>query len=256
VQKASFNSWRGPKTKSTLQCVYRRLILTVPIIACVICACHQAPAAWGLKFDVSTDGGATWRANVDATAGQVVMFRFGAYFDTTTIVSTPSGIGGAQAFSRFTGQNQVQNLGEGDVIQNVVRRTTDGNAALTVVNGNLIGTTSILSFGRILYLGLIPLYYYDVIYTGEIKISTSSQPHAMTLSNKQFGSGTVQGLSFYKNWLGPPDVGAPVDSPNHTDVLATINVIPSPASFALAAMSALLMMCRRQRVSCLCSGTN
>ena len=155
-------------------------------------------AAWGLKYEVSRDG-VTWSSSVNARAGDVIKFRFGAYFDYGTVpVITVDGTGQAVAMSRFTGSNQVTNIGVGDMIQNVVRTISSGNPALLSVSGGTIGTTAITSFGSQLFLGPLPdpPETYREIYRGEVKV-VSDALRTMVLRNKTFGSGATAGLTFY-----------------------------------------------------------
>ena len=213
------------------------------------CGAHAASAAWGLRFDVSKNGGATWESSVDAQPGDVITFRFGAYFDSTTMVKTASGTGPVQTLCRFTGQNQVAGLAAGDVIQNLVARTTNYHTNVLAVAGSTIGTTGANSFASNLYLRGLPLTptYYNAIYTGEIRLSDSAAVRTLTISNKQFGSGTIAGLTFFNGGYMPKqEIAAPIDNPNHVDIVASINVVPAPSPLVLG-IGAVAAGCRRRR---------
>lgn len=218
-------------------------------IAVLVCGAHGANAAWGLRFDVSKDGGQTWVATVDAMPGEVVHFRFGAYFDQNTMVKTASGTGPVQTLSRFTGQNQVAGLSGGDAIQNLVARTTNHHVSVLAVSGGLIGTTAATSFASNLYVRGLPFTptYYNPIYTGEIRIGQDSLLRTLTLCNKQYGAGAVAGLTFFNGgYLPKQEIAAPLDHPNHLDMLASVRVIPSPGALPLA-IGACIVLGRRRR---------
>lgn len=173
------------------------------LLACAVAAmvlCSTSLAQWGLRFEVSKDGVA-WSSSVKANAGETVKFRFGAYFSPMTKVTTADGTGNAIAMNRFTGQNQVLGMAAGDSIQNVQAAIQAFNASLLSVSGNLIGTTATTSFGAQLLLNLAPYAatpeFERPIYTGEIHVGSDSTYRQITISNKQFGSGTTPGLTFY-----------------------------------------------------------
>jgi len=213
---------------------------------------HSASAAWGLRFDVSTNGGATWETSVNAQPGDVITFRFGAYFDPTTMVKTSSGTGPAQTLCRFTGQNQVVGLVPGDFIQNLVARTTNHHANVLAVAGGTIGTTGANSFASNLYLRGLPLTptYYNAIYTGEIRLAESAALRTLTISNKHFGSGTIAGLTFFNGGYMPKqEIAAPIDNPNHVDIVASINVVPAPSALVLGLAAGAICGSRRRRVN-------
>lgn len=217
-------------------------------VAVLVCGAQGASAAWGLRFDVSKNGGATWEAAVDALPGEVVHFRFGAYFDETTLVKTASGTGPVQTLSRFTGQNQVAGLIADDAIQNLVVRTTNHHVSVVSVSGGLIGTTAATSFASNLYVRGLPLTptYYNAIYTGEIRIGQDSSLRTLTLSNKQFGSGAIAGLTFFNGgYLPKQEIASPLDHPNHIDMVASVRVIPSPGALPVAIGASFAMRRRR-----------
>ena len=221
----------------------------VRVFVCgLVCGAHGATAAWGLRFDVSKNGGATWEAAVDALPGEVVQFRFGAYFDATTLIKTASGIGPPQTLSRFTGQNQIAGLTVDDAIQNLVARTTNHHVSVLSVSGGLIGTTAATSFASNLYVrGLPPTpTYYNAIYTGEIRIGQIAAPRTLNLSNKQYGSGAIAGLTFFNGgYLPKQEIASPLDPANRIDVLASVRVIPSPGTLPL--MFGACIAIRRRR---------
>lgn len=215
----------------------------------LMCGTHAASAAWGLRFEVSKNGGATWEAAIDALPGEVISFRFGSYFDETTLIKTASGIGPLQTLSRFTGQNQVAGLSADDAIQNLVARTTNHHASVLSVSGNLIGTTAATSFASNLYVRGLPLTptYYNAIYTGEIRIGQDSTLRTLTLCNKQYGSGAIAGLTFFNGgYLPKQEIASPLDHPNHIDVLAAVRVIPAPGTLPLLLGASIAL--RRRRI--------
>ena len=213
-----------------------------------------ANAAWGLKFEVSTDNGATWsqNANVVAGAGTVVKFRFGAYFDADSapVITTADGTGTAQALTRFTGSNQATGFAAGDVFQNVVRTISSGNPALIQVAGGTIGTTAVTSFGSQLFLADVPFETYKQIYTGEVKLGGELGGRVIEIKNKTFGSGNTAGLTFYSTAsLVNKQSGAPQTSgPGRLDLnaLITVEEVPAPGALALLGLGGLVAARRRR----------
>jgi len=227
----------------------KRSVWTGLISIIVVGGAHRAEATWGLRFDVSRNGGATWESSVDAVPGDLISFRFGSYFDESTQVKTVSGTGPAQTLCRFTGQNQVLGMMASDIIQSLATRTSNFHPNVIAVAGNVIGTTGGNSFASNLYLRGLPSAptYYNAIYTGEIRISSDASLRTLTLCNKQFGSGTIAGLTFFNGgYLPKQEIAAPVDHPNHIDFNAVIHVVPAPGTFALG-IGALVVGRRRKR---------
>ena len=207
-----------------------------------------ANAAWGLKFEVWN--GSAWTSTVNAAAGDVVKFRFGAYFDADSapVITTADGTGTAQALTRFTGSNQATGFVAGDVFQNVTRTISSGNPALIQVAGATIGTSQVTSFGSQLFLADVPFETYKEIYIGEVKIGADNSLRTIEIKNKTFGSGNTAGLTFYNNAsLVNKQSGAPQTSgPGRLDQIASINVVPAPASLALVGLGGLVAARRRR----------
>jgi uncharacterized protein (TIGR03382 family) len=211
-----------------------------------VLASSVTQAAWGLKFEVSPDGGATWTNAVNALPGQTIAFRFGGYFDVGTKVTTADGTGNAMALNRFTGSNQFTNFGMGDMFQNLVRTATSGAQSITGTSGGTIGTTAISSFAGQLLLTLpsTPETYYQ-IYRGEIKVSSANfTPRVLTFKNKTFGSGSTKGLTFYHDASAANKQSGQPDEPR-TDLEASIHVIPTPSSLAVLGVAGVLLRRRR-----------
>lgn len=204
-----------------------------------------ANAAWGCKFEVWD--GAAWVSSVNVAPGATVKFRFGAYFDAGTQVTTADGTGNAVALNRFTGSNQFSNFAAGDAFQALVRTASSGNAALLQTSGGTIGTTAITSFGGQLLLNLpgAPETYYQ-IYTGEINLGDANLAlRTLVFSNKTFGSGTTKGMTFYHDASAAnKQSGEPASG--RADITASINVIPTPASLALIGLGGLVAARRRR----------
>ncbi|MBX3381179.1 MAG: hypothetical protein KF805_13880 [Phycisphaeraceae bacterium] len=200
--------------------------------AAVGIAASAAQAAWGLKYEVSPNG-ASWGPSIGVIPGGTVYFRMSAYFDPGTKVTSGSGIGNALVLSRFTGQQKISGAVAADSVTNVVRLAPNGNAALLNVSFSssniLIGTTSATSFASFLvtdptpYLGnpqtIMP------ILQGKLTLSADPTPRTLMVRNSTFGVGNSNGLNFYSD-VNPPvaESGPPVDTPNHTDLNATIEL--------------------------------
>ncbi len=211
-----------------------------------------ANAAWGLRFQVRLADADPWSSSVVVTnPGQVVKFRFGAYFDPSTSITVADGTGPAAALNRFTGQNQFTGMLAGDVITNPATRTiSSGNNALTAVAGSKIGGTGITSFGSQLFLSALPdpPETYKEIYVGTITIGNSTA-HLLTFKNSQFGSGNTAGLTFYTyaSATNKQSAAPNSDSGPRSDQEATIDVqIPAPGSLALVGLGGLVAARRRR----------
>ena len=212
-----------------------------------VLASSVTQAAWGLKFEVSPDGGATWTNAVNALPGQTIAFRFGGYFDVGTKVTTADGTGNAMALNRFTGSNQFTNFAAGDMFQFLLRTASSGgDFPVLQTSGGTIGTTSILSFAGQLLLTFpsTPETYYQ-IYRGEIKLSgVNFTPRILTFKNRTLGSGTTKGLTFYHDGSPTNKQSGQPDEPR-TDLEASINVIPAPGAAALIFAGAVVARRRR-----------
>lgn len=189
-----------------------------PLIVSWLCTVSAlAGNQFGLRYELSTDG-ANWVPALSVSPNTVVKFRMSSYFEPGVQIETPDGIGDALALNRFTGSQQVLNLAAGDVIRNVVRRATAGNAAFVSVSGSTIGTSAITSFAGQLLLDLTPLLTQPetelVLMEGEIVVGPSALARSLVLGNKTFGSGTTPGLRFYhaeslaNKQFGPPAAGS------------------------------------------------
>jgi len=163
----------------------------------------SALAGWGLKFEVRRHDADPWASSVNSRAlpGNIIKFRFGAYFDVDSppAITTPEGVGTARAMNRFTGSNQAIGFAAGDVFQNVQRTIASGLPALVQISGATIGTTAVTSFGSQLFLSSVPLEPYKEVYIGEIVLGSDLAPRMITIKNKTFGSGTAMGLAFYNS---------------------------------------------------------
>ncbi len=183
---------------------------------------------------------------MNALPGQTITFRLGSYFDVGTKVTTADGTGNAMALNRFTGSNQFTNFGMGDMFGSLVRTATSGGQAIIGTSGGAIGGTAITSLAGQLLLTLpsTPETYYQ-IFRGEIKISNVIfTPRVLTFKNKTFGSGTTKSLTFYHDASAANKQSAQPDEPR-TDLEASINVIPTPASLAVLGVAGVLLRRRR-----------
>lgn len=209
---------------------------------------RAADAAWGLRYLISVDN-VTWVSSIMFNPGQRIHFRVGVYFDAGTKITTADGTGNAMAVSRFTGSSEFTSFRAGDVLQNVVRTASSGEAEVLQTSGGVIGTTSIQSnAGQVLTtLPSKPETYFELL-RGEIKMNGSGLVRGPLLRNKTFGSGSTPGLLFYHD--GSPtnlQTGMP-DTPREDQVASMF--IPSAPTTAIVAM-ALLGARRRRRSTCL-----
>ncbi len=227
--------------------------------ALALCAPGVCEAAWGLKYQVRRTPTDAWTDTVNAAPGETIYFRFGSYFDIGTKVTVADGQGNAVALARFTGSNQWTGFAAGDVINQPITRTiSSGNAALVAITGSTIGGTAVTSFGSQLFLGPLPdpPETYREIYVGSIHIGDDPSARTLTFKNKTWGSGATKGQTFFTDSSpNNKQSAAPDDSPNHTDMNATVNVIancPFPAVTGPAAQS----VCIGDPATLSVSGTN
>ncbi len=228
-----------------------RMIHRISVLLAIACLSTGANAAWGLRYQVRLWGGDPWTNQVfTVVPGQVVQFRFGAYFDPGLSITVADGTGAAAAMNRFMGQNQFTGMLAGDVISSISRTISNGNAALTAISGNKIGGTGITIFGDQTFFGGLPNppQTYVEIYTGTITLM-NVVPRTLTFKNNTFGSGNSPGLSFYTYASSNNKQSAAPDASNgpHTDQEATIYFLPSSGAFTLFGWWALLATRRRRR---------
>jgi hypothetical protein len=236
-------------------------IACIATIAGLASGAMAQTGAYGLLFQVSTDGGATWsqNANIDVSGGaQTVMFTISSYFDPAVQVTTADGTGGAVALARFTGSNIITNFGraaDGDLLQSYVRDTTSGNALFSQSSQN--GANRILgvanngsSFASQLLLSYpgSPIFVQQIAH-GTLVIGNgqlTSFVRTISLTNNTFGTGTIAGLTFY-NDASPSKKQSAAPSFGSLAILgASINVVPSPAGGTLFALVGLAAARRRR----------
>lgn len=213
-------------------------------VAAVAAVSSTARAAWGLRFEVSSDG-VNWVSSISANQGDVIKFRMGSYFDVGTKITTPDGTGNALALRRFTGQTCVDGFGANDAIQNLTVSVNNNGAAFRTINGNLIGTTSSASFAQQFSLDPLPAQpvLYLELFKAEIVVGVGV-PRLMTVMNNSFGTDLVPGLTFFHDASrANQQYAAPSDPLDRTDINATIQVIPAPATLI---PFALLIRSRRR----------
>jgi hypothetical protein len=150
------------------------------------------------------------------------------------------------ALNRFTGSLQFTNYGSGDSFFRLNRTSTSGSAAILATSAGTIGGTAITSFAGQLLLTLpsAPQTYYQLV-VGEIKLSSANfTPRVLTFKNKTFGSGSTKGLTFYNDASPTNKQSGQPDEPR-TDLEASINVIPTPASLTVLGVAGVLLRRRR-----------
>ena len=219
---------------------------TVSVLISALVLSASAHAAWGLKFEVSSDAGATWTNAVNALPGQTITFRFGGYFDVGTKVTTADGTGNALAVANFVGSLHFTNFAPGDLFQSVVRTASSGDSTLSGTTGGTLGSTAPWSRAGQLLLTLPsePQTYYQML-RGEFKLSSANfTPRVLTFKNKTFGSGLSKGLTFYHDASPTNKQTGQPDEPR-TDLEASINVIPTPASLTVLGVASVLLRRRR-----------
>lgn len=212
-------------SKSQSHAARMRIVVGTALVGAAT-VCPWADAAWGLKYEVSLDG-QNWSATLNASPGNVVRFRVGAYFDLGTQVTTASGTGSAIATYKFTGSNKFVGLTGSDSIGGLVRVAATGGTQILTVNGNVIGTTSITSFAGQLILNLQPYVLspqtFYPLYTGQLTLDASATGRTITMTNNTFGTGSTKGLLLnHSGALTSNENGQPAGTPTFVD--ATIQV--------------------------------
>lgn len=201
--------------------------------AAVMCfAAFGANAAWGLKYEVSPNG-VSWGSSIGTIPGGSVYFRTIAYFDPGTKITGGSGIGNALILSRFTGQQKISGTIGGDSVTDMVRLAPNGGVSLlnvsATVSSILIGSNTVTSFASVLVSDVSPYVgnpqTATPILQGKITLSLDPTPRTLTVMNSVFGVGNSNGLNFYSDANAPAaETGPPTDTPNHTDLNATIEI--------------------------------
>ncbi|MGH7242751.1 MAG: hypothetical protein ACREJD_04980 [Phycisphaerales bacterium] len=192
-----------------------------------------AHAAWGLKYEVSPNG-VSWGPAIITSPGGTVYFRMSAYFDLGLQVTTSAGVGNAVVFGRVAGQQIITNTIIGQDFASELTRTipSQGVSFLVMSNtasGILIGSTFATSFGANSLLNIdsyieVPEPFVKV-FTGKLAVGADPTPRTFTFRNNIFGTSNEPGMRFYNDVpVSPFQLGTPVDSPNHTDLNATIQV--------------------------------
>ncbi|MBN8598617.1 MAG: PEP-CTERM sorting domain-containing protein [Planctomycetes bacterium] len=225
----------------------------------------SANAAWGFKYQFSTDGGATYGAlrSVDVSGGDVnVKFRVVAYADEGTTTTTPSGTGPVVAYGRYTGSERMSNWGSaatGDAFVGLMTRgqltsggTTYLNSSFSAGNTTLGGTTATSFASQLLLSGALAAYCPSsggtpqlewVIRTGEIKVGQLGGTRTITFGNNQRTQNT-----WYHDVLvnGVQDVTTGTPAGSATDIGGTLEVVPAPGAFALIGLGGLVAARRRR----------
>ena len=213
-------------------------------VAAVAALSSTARAAWGLRFEVSSDG-VNWFSSIAANQGDVIRFRMGSYFDAGTKIRTADGTGNALVLRRFTGQTRVDGFGANDLIQNLTVSLINNGASFRTISGNLIGTTSSTSFAQNVFLGALPAQpeFYSEIFRAEI-LAGAGSPRLMTVMNNSYGTDLVPGLTYFHDASRTnKQYGVPSEPVDRTDITASIQVIPAPASV----MAFVLLVHSRRR---------
>ncbi|MBL8875505.1 MAG: hypothetical protein JNM86_06885 [Phycisphaerae bacterium] len=207
------------------------------LAACAVSA--AAHGAWGLKYEVSPNG-ISWGPAIVVAPGGTVYFRMGAYFDLGTQVTTAGGNGTAVVLGRVAGQQIITNTIVGQDFASELTRfvPSQGISFLNVSNtasGILIGSTAATSYGYNNQLNIDS--YLEVpepstlVFKGKLAIGADPTPRTFTFRNNIFGTANEPGMRFYNDVPGSPLLlGTPIDSPNHTDFNATIQVSTASCS--------------------------
>ncbi|MBY0114228.1 MAG: hypothetical protein K2Y21_15560 [Phycisphaerales bacterium] len=251
----------------------KNVVLAVTAIAGIAAS---ANAAWGYKYQVSTDGGATWSSNavVNVTGGAAtVNFRVVAFADAGTLSSLalPPGADGSStnqvvAFARYTGSEKFTNFGaaaNGDMLNAGMTRGELSSQGATYLSSSLsggsliVGGTTATSFAsQLLLAGPLSAYTPSsggtpdlewVIRAGSIKVGNSTvgaQNRIITFTNNNRTGGGTWYRDALVNGVNDVNAGAPVGTPINID--GTITVVPTTGSLALVGLGGLVAARRRR----------
>ncbi|MBX3390113.1 MAG: PEP-CTERM sorting domain-containing protein [Phycisphaeraceae bacterium] len=224
----------------------------------------SANAAWGFKYQFSTDNGATWSSNaaVDVSSGnKAVKFRVVAYADPETPVPASGGTGPAVAYARYTGSERMSNWGSGangDALGAQTRGaltsggTTYLSSSFSAGNTILGGTTATSFASQLLLSGTLAAYCPSsggtpqlewVIRTGDMTVGQAGGTRTIVFSNNQRTQNT-----WYRDLLvnGVQDVNTAAPEGSPTDIAGTLQVVPAPGSLALIGLGGLVAARRRR----------
>lgn len=230
----------------------------------------SANAAWGFKYQFSTDGGTTWSSNasVDVSGGNAaVKFRVVAYADPDTQVNATNGPGPAVAFARYTGGEKFTNFGSaanGDSVSGMNRGalTSGGstylNSSFSAGNFFVGNPTSAAPNGpqsfasQLLLSGALAAYCPSsggtpqlewVIRTGNMTVGQLGGTRTITFGNNWRSTNT-----WYRDLLinGVQDVNTAAPVGQASDVAGTLQVVPAPGALALVGLGGLVAARRRR----------
>ncbi|MGH7244557.1 MAG: PEP-CTERM sorting domain-containing protein [Phycisphaerales bacterium] len=225
----------------------------------------SANAAWGFKYEFSTDNGVTFGAirAVDVTSGDKnVKFRVVAYADDGTQVSAINGPGPAVAYGRLTGSEKMSNWGSaatGDAFVGSMTRgaltsggTTYLSSSFSAGNTILGGTTATSFASQLLLSGSLAAYCPSsggtpqlawIVRTGEMKVGQLGGIRVITFGNNQRTQNT-----WYRDLLinGVQDVNTAAPDGSPLDVGGVLTVVPAPGALALVGLGGLVAGRRRR----------
>lgn len=207
-----------------------------------------ASAAWGFRYEFSTDNGATWGdRTIDVAAVAVdVRFRVIAYADPGTVVHATNGAGFAVALTRVQAQDRFTNMAQanGDsVLSNTWGEMPSGNANYTSSSFQgsslLLGTAGVTSFALNFLTatqgnafspsrGGTPKLEW-VVRLGELRVGkfTTESQHRQIV----FGNLSRRQTFWYADLPVEGDASTNAATPDGvaTDLEGTLTVVPAPA---------------------------
>lgn len=223
-------------------------------------------AAWGFRYQFSTDNGATFgsQRSISVLSGNATLrIRVVAYADPGTIASNPAGSGLAIAFFYYKGSEKftalnAASIGVTPLGQNAGQLTMNGNSYITSgFSGTspILGSTSPTSWAsQTLFSSTLMNFSPSfggtpqlewVIREGGIRVSALGGARTIVFSNN-----TRETNLWYRD---PPNGGSPFTesgSPEGqaTDIPGFLTVIPTPSSLTMLAALAPLHLRRRRPV--------
>ena len=229
---------------------------TIAALIAVAGVATAAQAAYGLKYEVSKNGGAWTSSITDAAAGDVISFRISAYHTGDVLATNGATL---SRVSRHVGSHKISNWDSSDASGAYAFQLPQGNALFnaqsTSGSNRIFGTAnnagSFTAFVSTAAGDRSTVVLSTILAAGSFTIGGGNLNRVMTLSSNSYGAGLADGstsanpvgLTFYTT---SGDATARIPAGQRSDLNATVTVIPTPGSLALVGLGGLVAARRRR----------